>query len=287
MTQLPTISVAMIVLNEEQQLRELLPQLAWADEVVVIDGGSSDQSVDIAKQHGCRVISRRFDNFAAQRNYALEQCHGDWVLSLDADERVTPELAVEIHNAVSDSEVAAYHVRIRSTIFSHSMRFSGTQNDVPIRLLRRGSAVWSGYVHETLLVRGRVGRLAHAIEHKTLPDLPAFLSKMHRYTRLEAQRRAAAGVAPIKGAAWRAPVREIFRRLIWKHGWLDGPYGWAFCLLSGLSAWVHADRHARLWLSSKSANAAHMATKRRNPAPKTKTALLHENLAPFANGVRS
>lgn len=287
MTQSPTISVAMIVLNEEPQLRELLPQLAWADEVVVMNGGSSDQSVEIALQHGCRVLTRRFDNFATQRNYALEQCRGDWVLSLDADERATLELIAELRTAVSNYDVAAYHIRIRSTIFGHAMRFSGTQNDVPIRLVRRGAAEWSGDVHETLQVQGTVGHIGHAIEHRTLPDLSAFLAKMHCYSRLEAQRRVAAGEAPRTAAAWLAPVREVFRRMIWKHGWLDGPYGWAFCLLSGLSAWVHADRHSRLWFSSKHTKTIQQVASPQKPTDVTPSALLKRHLTTFADGVRS
>lgn len=251
MSRAPTISVAMIVLDEAPRLRELLPQLAWADEVVVVDGGSRDETVAMAQQHGCQVVSREFDNFANQRNYALAACRGDWILSLDADERPTPAVVDELRTKIQSSQFNAYRVPIRSTIFGRRMRFSGTQNDVPIRLFRRGSAHWAGHVHEKLNVAGNVGQLDHALQHHTLPDLPAFLAKVHRYTRLEARRLVESGIAPKPGALWAGPVREIFRRLIWKHGWLDGPYGWAFCLLSGLSAWVQADRHRKLWSLQK------------------------------------
>lgn len=258
----PSISVAMIVLNEAPRLRELLPQLAWADEVVVVDGGSSDETIAVAELHGCVVTSRKFDNFAAQRNHALAACKGEWVLSLDADECPTPAIVEELRGKISDPHFDAYRVRIRSNIFGYRMRFSGTQNDTPIRLFRRGSAVWSGHVHEQLIVPGTVGRLEHVVEHHTLPDLPAFLAKVNRYTRLQAQRYVSAGLKPKLASKWREPPREIFRRLVWKHGWLDGPYGWAFCLLSGLSAWVQADRHHKLWNLRKQSS---YATKHRAP----------------------
>ncbi len=248
----PSISVAMIVLDEAPRLRELLPQLTWADEIVLVDGGSHDETVAIGKQHGCRVATRRFDHFAAQRNFALSQCRGDWVLSLDADERPTAAMVDEMRERTRGPQCDAYRVPIRSTIFGRPMRFSGTQNDRPIRLVRRGQAQWTGHVHEQLDVQGNIGQLEHSLQHNTLPDLDAFLSKMHRYTRLEAERRVDEGVAPVRGSTWREPAREVFRRLIWKHGWLDGPHGWAFCLLSGLSAWVVADQHDRLWRSRRS-----------------------------------
>jgi hypothetical protein len=102
-----------------------------------------------------------------------------------------------------------------------------------------------------LQVTGRVGRLCHGLEHETLPNLHAFLAKMHRYTMLEAEARVAAGRPPRRRDAWIAPIREVVRRLVWKQGILDGPQGWAFGLLSGLSERVLADRHRRLWEAAR------------------------------------
>jgi|GEM_PF-68312 len=282
----PSISVAMIVLDEAPRLRALLPQLAWADEIVLTDGGSRDETVAIGKQHGCRITSRRFDNFAAQRNFTLSQCRCDWVLSLDADERLTPALVEEMREKTRGSDFNAYRVRIRSSIFGHPMRFAGTQNDTPIRLVRRDNARWVGHVHEQLEVPGNLGQLDHFLQHTTLPDLSAFLTKMHRYTRLEAERRVAEGVIPIRGSAWREPVREVFRRLIWKHGWLDGPYGWAFCLLSGLSAWVAADRHAKLWRLRGLANFQRVVANNVNVPHAHATSLRTNRVATFGSGAR-
>jgi len=242
----PKITAAVITLDEERNLAGLLSSLDWADEIVVVDGGSRDATVEIAQSHGCRVVSRPFDTFARQRNRASRMATGDWVLSIDADERPTQRLAEEIRRRTARTAAAALRVPIRSTIFRRPMRYSGTQDDHPVRLFRRGRARWTGEVHEVLCVNGPLGRLDNWLVHETMPTLADFLAKMHRYTRLEANARALAGRRPHLYDTWVAPPREVFRRLVWKHGLLDGPTGWAFCLLSGLSEWVLAREHRRL-----------------------------------------
>lgn len=245
-------SVAIIALNEEAHLPGLLERLAFADEVVVVDGGSSDQTVAVARRFGCKVIERPFDSFANQRNAAIAACTGDWVLSLDADERPSAALIDEIFAAIETSRHSGYRIPIRSRILGKPVRRSGTQDDCPVRLFRREAGRWTGDVHERLVVAGRIGKLERWIDHDTLPDWNAFLSKIERYTTLEAAGRVEAGIAPRPLAAWIAPPREIFRRLIWKQGLLDGPAGWTFCLLSGYSEWILARKHRRRWLETQS-----------------------------------
>jgi glycosyltransferase involved in cell wall biosynthesis len=243
----PTITVICIVLNEERNLPGMLERVHWADEVVVVDGGSSDATVEIARSFGARVFQRPFDNFARQQNFALSLARGDWVLSLDADERPTPEMVEEIRTCVIQGGFDAYRVRVRSSIFGRCVRFSGTQDDRQVRLVRRGRAWWRGEVHETLEVAGAIGQLRSWLDHDPLPDLATFLTKMHRYTTLAAQARVDRRRAPRPTDVWLPPAREVFRRLVWKQGLWDGPQGWAFCFLSGLSEWVLADKHRRLW----------------------------------------
>lgn len=247
MTSQPSISVISIVLNEEQNLPGLLSRLGWADEVVVVDGGSRDATCEIARSFGARVYERPFDNFARQQNFALSLASGDWVLSLDADERPTPGMIAEIRRCLTGDRYDAYRVRIRSSIFGRQVRFSGTQDDRQVRLVRRGHARWEGEVHETLQTTGAVGQLRNWLNHDPLPTLDVFLAKMHRYTSLAAEARIARKRTPRASDAWLCAAREVFRRLIWKQGIWDGPQGWAFCLLSGLSEWVLADKHRRLW----------------------------------------
>ena len=260
MSERPTITAAIIALDEAGNLAELLPRLAWVDEMVVVDGGSVDGTAEVARSHGARVSVRRFDTFARQRNHALALAGGDWVLSIDADERPTPRLAAEIRRQVASARHAGFRIPIRSSIFGRTFRASGTQDDLPVRLARRDRARWVGQVHERLRVFGRVGRLRARLGHETLPDLHMFLAKMHRYTMLEAQARVVAGRLPRRRDAWVAPPREVFRRLVWKRGYVDGPEGWAFCLLSGLSEWVVADRHRRLWRAAERGSSSDAAS---------------------------
>jgi glycosyltransferase involved in cell wall biosynthesis len=243
----PSISILCIVLNEEQNLPRLLERSGWADEVVVVDGGSRDATRELARSFGARVYQRPFDNFARQQNFALSLARGDWVLSLDADERPTPGMIAEVRARVADPGFDAYRVRVRSSIFNRMVRFSGTQDDRQVRLVRRQQARWKGEVHETLEATGPIGQLRHWLDHDPLPTLSVFLAKMHRYTTLAAEARVERRRAPQTSDVWLSPAREIFRRLIWKQGFWDGPQGWAFCLLSGLSEWVLADKHRRLW----------------------------------------
>ena len=243
----PTLTAAIITLNEEQNLAELLPQLDWADETLIVDGGSLDATVAIAREHGCRVVEHNFDDFARQRNRAIGSAAGDWILSLDADERPSSGLAEEIAERVLCPRFNAYRLPIRSKIMGRRLRRSGTQDDRPVRLFRKGCARWTGNVHERLTVDGRVGTLHNWLAHDTQATLDVFLSKMHRYTTLDARRRVAAGQAPRVLDSWLMPPREVFRRLIYKQGILDGPAGWKFCFLSGLYEWVLASRHRLLW----------------------------------------
>ena len=201
MTRRPSITAAIIALNEEAKLPGLLRRLDWVDEIVVVDGGSDDATFDIAQRHGCHVVSRKLDSFARQRNFAVQVAGGDWVFSIDADERPTPRLIDEVRSRVARCPQQAFRVPIRSTILRRPLRWSGTQDDCPVRLFRRQSARWVGDVHEVLDVAGRVGCLEHWLEHETLPDLPAFLAKIEHYTTLEARARVAAGRRP----AWHAP----------------------------------------------------------------------------------
>ena len=247
MSRIPTVTAAIIAKNEAVNLTELLPLLDWVEEIVVVDGGSQDATEQVARSFGCRVTARSFDTFARQRNHALQLAGGDWVLSIDADERPTRRLAAEIRRIVTQVRWSGFRVPIRSSIFGHPVRRSGTQDDLPVRLVRRDGARWTGDVHEVLQVSGRVGRLESWLEHRTLSSVEVFMAKMNCYTTLAARARVSAGRRPRLSDALISPAREVARRLVWKQGILDGPAGWRFCLLSGLSEWVLAKKHRHLW----------------------------------------
>ncbi|HEX3654880.1 MAG TPA: glycosyltransferase family 2 protein [Pirellulales bacterium] len=247
MSEQPTVTAVVIALNEAARLPGWLAAAAWADQRLVVDGGSTDATVEIARQAGACVLQRPFDYFTPQRNFALRQARSEWVMFVDADERPTSALAAEIRRRLPGCRQDAFRLKIRSSIFGRRFRFSGTQDDRPVRLVRRDRAEWIGGVHTSLCTPGPKGEMQGWIDHETMPDWASYWSKVERYTTLDAELRVAAGRPPVWHAPWLLPAREIARRLLWKHGWLDGPRGWAFCLASGLSEWELATKHRRLW----------------------------------------
>jgi glycosyltransferase involved in cell wall biosynthesis len=249
-----SLSVLVVAKDEAHNLAECLARAHWADQrVVVVDPASRDATLEVAQREADVVAIRGFDDFASQRNAALALAAGDWVLSIDADERVTPALAAEIRRVISDpaAPYRGYRVPIRSIILGRRFAFSGTQHDRPLRLFRRDSGRWAGLVHETVELHGHVGSLQSALGHQSLPDIGVFLDKLDHYTTLEA-----AGLA---GSKRRFRTRDLALRPLWtffklyvvKQGFRDGVEGFMFCMLSGVSTAVRAWKHRELTLAGR------------------------------------
>jgi glycosyltransferase involved in cell wall biosynthesis len=247
----PRLSVLIVAKNEAQKLPGCLESASWADErVVIVDADSRDSTGEIARRDADHVVVRAFDNFASQRNAALAAATGDWVLSIDADERVTPSLAVEIRRVISNpaKPYCGYRVPIESVILGRRFVFSGTQHDHPVRLFRRDSGRWQGLVHETVELEGPAGTLRNSLGHHTLESAKVFLNKLNHYTTLEAQ-----GLA-ITNRRFRAsdvairPLWTFFKLYVVKQGFRDGLEGFMFCALSGVSVAVRAWKHRELTL---------------------------------------
>ena len=187
----PRLSVLVVARDEAQNLADCLAAARWADElVVVVDARSRDTTLEIARREADVVVVRDFDDFAGQRNAGLDSAAGDWLLSVDADERVTPELVAEIRRVITDPAGRAYcgyRVPIRSEVLGRRFASSGTQHDHPLRLFRRDSGRWIGLVHETVDLRGPVGSVSSPLRHRTIPNMKVFLEKINHYTTLEAE----------------------------------------------------------------------------------------------------
>jgi glycosyltransferase involved in cell wall biosynthesis len=234
------VSVNLITLNEERNLAACLESLGWADEIVVVDGGSTDRTVEIARRFTDRVLVHPFDDFASQRNRAIDQSRGNWIFSIDADERVRAELAHEIcrATAAAAADVAGFWMPIQSRIFGRRFRYSGTHGERKLRLFRRGAGRWRGRVHEVVDLDGRTGQLVHAVEHVSTPDLDAYLRKLIRYSSLEADRLREAGMRPNSMRAAVKPLMTFLKLYVLKRGFLDGPEGFRFCALSAWNTWL-------------------------------------------------
>lgn len=250
----PRVSVLIVAKNEAHNLADCLAAARWAFErIVVVDPMSVDATHEIARRNADIVAVRPFDDFASQRNYALGLASGDWVLSVDADERVTPALADEIRRGLADpaNTFRGFRVPIRSVILGRAFGFSGTQHDHPLRLFRRDSGQWIGLVHETVALDGPAGSMRNALRHHSLPNVHVFLHKLDYYTTLEAR-----GLA---GSARRFRMSDLALRPVWtflklyvfKQGFRDGLEGFMFCALSGVSVAVRAWKHRELTLAGR------------------------------------
>ena len=202
-----SLSVIVITKDEEAAIARTLDSVAWADEIVVVDSGSADRTVEIARERGAKVVvTPDWPGFGPQKNRALDLATGDWVLSLDADEWLTPASAEEIKATIgAGAGPAAYRFPRRSSFCGRFMRHSGWWPDYVVRLFRRGSARFSDdSVHERVIVDGALGTLREPIMHETFVDLDDLVEKMNRYSTLTAQQLDQAGKSAGLGRGGRA-----------------------------------------------------------------------------------
>jgi glycosyltransferase involved in cell wall biosynthesis len=242
----PRLSAVLIVLDEEVHLPHCLASLRdIADEIVVLDAGSRDATVEIAKRFGARVATRPFDDFGRQKQAALDLATGEWILSIDADERVSIALAGEITRAVSDTAAAdGYWIRRTMVYLGHRMRFGGVGSEWILRLARRTHARFAPLpVHEHLLVEGRTARLRGALDHVKHGELRDQITRLNMYTDLAAARRRALGrrfsMLHLLRLEW-----ELASRLVFRLGILDGRAGVIHAVMAAFYAFT---QYAKLW----------------------------------------
>ena len=223
----PRVSVAMITRNEQANIADCLDSVAWADEVVVVDQASTDGTGDIARKLGARLINAPdWHGFGRQKQIAVDACTGDWILSLDADERVTPELATEIRAAIGTATHAAYRMPRRSSFCGRFIDHSGWSPDHVLRLFRRGTARFSeDRVHERLLASGPIGQLASPLLHYSFRTPEDVLDKVNRYSSESARMLHESGRAPGLASAVAHGIAAFVRTYFLKRGFLDGRRG--------------------------------------------------------------
>ena len=242
---MPKVSVTIITKNEAADIAAALDSVAWADERIVVDSCSTDDTPAIAARHGARVVSREWPGYIAQKNYAASLANNDWILSLDADERVSPELAAEI-TATLAQEPAARGYRMPRVTF-HLGRWIRTTDWYPddqLRLYDRRAAEWSGrYVHEGVTVRGPIGRLRHELHHYAYRDIDEHMETIERYTTLAAQQMFDAGRRATFIDVAVQPKFAFFRNYVLKRGFLDGTAG---LIISRMNAYYVFLKFAKL-----------------------------------------
>ncbi len=223
----PRLSIAIITLNEQINLPDCLASVAFADEIVVVDGGSHDRTRDIARAAGARVIDATdWQGFGVQKNRAIDACSGDWVLSIDADERVPEKLREEILTLLREPVFDVYEMPRSSYYCGRFMRHSGWWPDRVRRLFRRGTARFSNApVHESLQTDLAIGRLQNPIEHWSFRTMEQVLDKVNHYSSLSAPVVLARGRRPSLATAVLHGAAAFFRTYVLKRGFLDGSHG--------------------------------------------------------------
>jgi glycosyltransferase involved in cell wall biosynthesis len=240
------LSVIVITKNEERRLARCLESVGFADEIVLLDGGSTDRTVEIGKAKGARVeISTTWSGFGPQKNRVLGLATGDWVLSLDADEEVTSESAAEIRETIQHPAVDCYEIPRLSEFCGRFMRHSGWYPDYVARLFKRGTAKFSDdLVHERLIPTAGVGRLKHPLIHRGYGGPADTLRKIDAYSTAWAEQAVAAGrragfvAAPLHGLA------AFVKTYILRRGFLDGAAGLAVAISSAEVAYY---KYFKLW----------------------------------------
>ena len=220
-------SLCVITRDAAPQLADCLASVPFAGETVVVDSGSSDDTVEIARARGARVIDHGWPGFGAQKNFAVGQARHDWVLCLDADERLTPELAAAIRAALAAGDgpgaPAAYTMARRNRFLGRWLAHGEGYPDWNLRLFDRRRARWTDDpVHEHVVADGPVARLAGDLLHASAESLDAYLAKQNRYTTLQAEAMHARGERAGAAVLLLSPLARFFRFYVLKLGFLDG-----------------------------------------------------------------
>lgn len=232
------ISALLITYNEEHNIRQVLENLSFADEIIVVDSFSKDETVPIIESiGGIKLIQRAFKNYTDQKQFALKEASHDWVLFLDADERVSNLLREEILNVVNSSNTASAYYFLRTFMFQDKvLRFSGWQTDKNYRLFKKSKVKFTEdrIVHETLVVDGPSETLKNRLIHYSYKDYADYKSKMIKYGQMKAKEEFEKG----KRAHWYhfilRPAYKFFNHFFLRLGFLDGKKGVIICYLNAL-----------------------------------------------------
>ena len=252
MSETSTLSAIILTKNEEANIVACIHCLKWADKVIVLDSGSTDRTVEFARARGAVTYQHPFRDFAAQRNAALDIVDGDWVLFVDADERVAPKLAAEVRSAIGDPLRVGWWIPRRNYFLGRLMRHTGWYPDYQLRLLKRGRARYDPEVrvHERAILDGESGFVKNPLDHYGYPNLSECRRKLGRYVDFKAEMLLEKGVRPTYHVL-ASPFFEFTRRFFLMRGWADGVHGF---LLSVLMAYYHWRTYMSLWRKRRTAN---------------------------------
>lgn len=239
------LSIIIVTKNEAHNIADCIKSVSWADEIIVLDSGSSDDTVKLAIAEGARVIETDWPGYGAQQNRGISETHHDWIYSLDADERITPALAAEIRNAIEKNKFNVFDVPRRSLFVNRFMRHSGWWPDRTRRLFKKGSAKFSNHlIHASLSTEESVGHLKEPMIHYSYLNYHAVVEKMNRYSSGSALDLNAMGKKGSLAIAIGRGLWAFFRAYIIKMGILDGQPGLILAISNAEATYY---KYLKLW----------------------------------------
>lgn len=241
---MPLVGVLVLTYNEADNIKDCLESIKWADEIVIVDSFSADKTIEISKDYTDNIYQRKFDDFSSQRNFGLEKIQSEWVLVLDADERISDELKNEIKKELLAPGFEGYRLPRKNYFLGKWIKYCGWYPDYCLRLFKKTNVKYSGLVHESLIIQGSTGNLKNALIHFTYRNLAHYLNKANHYTTLWAEERFQKGkkVGILKVIL--RPLVEFLKKYLFKAGLLSGAQG---LILSILSSYYQFLKLAKLW----------------------------------------
>ncbi len=243
----PELTAVILTLNEAAHIQECVESLLWADKVVVFDSYSDDNTVQLAKAAGADVLQSKFENYAQQRNAALDAIDTDWVFFVDADERGTPLLGEEIREVIANCIEAGWYVPRHNYIFGKLTLGAGWHPDYQLRLLKHGKVRYERPVHEITEVDGEIGYLRNTLIHYNYRDADHFHAKQRAYSSYDASILKQEGIRPKPHNFVLQPLRQFYWRYVTLKGYRDGLHGFRLSLLMMYYEWVKYRKLAWFW----------------------------------------
>ena len=246
---LAKLSIAILAMNEATNLRRVLPSVAWADELILVDSGSTDGTIEIAESFGVKVFPEPWKGYGPQVNSSIDKCTSEWIFSLDADEEMTPELQAEIQTLLAgEPKFDAYWVPRRNQIFGRWMRHGGQYPDYKLRLFRQGTARLPEDTepHATPKWAGPKGKLKGDLLHYQYPNVALYVEHMNRYSSASVplvlrKGRTCRGLVEFVAMTTINPTLTFLKNYIFRLGFLDGRQGLLFHLYhSAYTSWKYA-----------------------------------------------
>lgn len=242
----PMLSVVVITLNEQERIRDCLESVKWADEIIVVDSCSQDRTVEIAKEYTYKVYQHEFLGDGPMRNFSIGQACGEWILTIDADERISPELRTEIQELLKSPKHDGYYIPFKVFFLGKWMKHGGFWPEYHLRLFRKDRGRFSEVpAHAKAVIKGKIGKLKNHIIHFTCDNLSNYVAKLNSHTNLIArQKNRGSSVLKAFLHAW---ARFLNTYLI-KAGFLDGKEGF---IVSALLSYYVLIKHLKLWEKKK------------------------------------